>query len=124
VPASASGASPRRRARNAWSRFRAAIAAVSRDAIERFASPRSSNGDAHVALVGEADRDPDLRALGAIARRRRGLHWTDEDAEARLKSARVPLLAVVGDQDNVSRRGASRKPFQTRNLSSCQVRTT
>jgi hypothetical protein len=46
------------------------------------------------------DREPDLRAFAAIARRRRGLRWVAEDAEARLNSGQVPVLAVIGDKDN------------------------
>jgi pimeloyl-ACP methyl ester carboxylesterase len=46
-----------------------------------------------------ADRDPDLHALAAIARRRRGLRWVPDDAEARLRTVQVRLLAVVGDKD-------------------------
>jgi pimeloyl-ACP methyl ester carboxylesterase len=46
-----------------------------------------------------ADRDPDLHALAAIARRRRGLRWVPEGAEVELRSVQVRLLAVVGDKD-------------------------
>ena len=47
-----------------------------------------------------ADLEPDLHALAAICRRRRGLRFVPEDAEATLRNAEVRLLAVVGDQDD------------------------
>jgi pimeloyl-ACP methyl ester carboxylesterase len=46
-----------------------------------------------------ADPNPDLRALAAICKRRRGLRFIPEDAEVALRQVRVPLLAVVGEKD-------------------------